>query len=443
MSEQISSVQYTLEDISPVEKCLQAQVDANYLSKKTEEVFREFSKEAELPGFRRGKVPRSLIEQRFQKAMWAAVLDRLFDEAMEHLSTYEDLRLVTRPDWEAIPSRNAGGGPLVYRLRFETYPKVDLVSYEGFSVSQAVRPVTEEEIDRTLQHRREEMERMVPIQGRNTLAETDFVKVKLTCHVGDNQFHDKEEQFGLWAGSKEPIAGLAAAMRGLGIAVTNQTLQWETGQGPVSAQVTVLEAHERQLPALDDEFAKDMGEAQTLQEFREVVRRQLEEAHKKAVQGRLREQLVELLVAGNPIPLPTTMVMHKVYDLLQNHRVRLTRGLLVRSGIKMADVTVELLREHADTVARKEVTFSLLLPHLIEKAQVQVSEDEMTQYFTNLGRQFGIDAQTVRTILAKEDPGLRNVRSTLLEEKVLAWVEQRSAVTWTEVKEGVSNDQDE
>lgn len=441
MSEQISSVQYTLEDISPVEKCLQAQVDTHYLSRKTEEVFREFSKEAELPGFRRGKAPRNLIEQRFQKAIWATVLDRLFDEAMEHLSTYEDLRLVTRPDWEAIPSRDTGGTPLVYRLRFETYPKVDLVSYEGFSVSQPLRPVTEEEIDRTLQHRREDMERMVPIQGRDTLAETDFVKVKLTAEVGAKQFHDTEEQFGLWADGGEPIVGLAAAMRGLGVSAAHQELTWEGDQGPVSARVTVIEAHERKLPALDDEFAKDTGEAQTLQELRNVVRQQLEEGRKRSAQARLRAQLIELLVASNPVPLPTAMVMHKTYDLLQNNRTRLVRELIVRKRITMADVTVDLLREHADAVARRDVTFSLLLPQLVEKAQVQVGEEEVTRYLTDLGRQFGIDAQIVRGILSKEDPGLRNVQSTLLEEKVLDWVEKRSTVQWTE--EGTSHDQDE
>lgn len=428
------SIRYEFEEISPVEKKLHVHVSLPHLQDKVEAIYKKLSKDAQLPGFRRGKAPRSLIEKFYKKQMEADVIMDLVDDAVDHLNA-QDVRLVGNPRLDKKPEFVANQ-PLSFALQMETFPTVVVETYEGLQVQKsAAQEITETQVDTELERLRESFVEYKPIENQDVLTENDYVRVALTGTIGNKTYNDEVITIDLTdLDDKYVPAGLAKALLGIPVAAKEHKLAWtipaaEGSTEETSAQVTatIREAHHKQTPALDDDFAKDTGRADTLSELRQALREELVNKEQERIKTNIQEQLVEELVKANSFVLPPTLVSMVVQDQLENNRYGLAMKAMKRAA-SPSGLTRELLLQVAEEESRKDLSFQLIARELAEKLQIEITEADVEKYIADVAQKAKVSTARAKAEFQQQDADLLNLRAKLRTQKVLEWVESHANI---------------
>ena len=291
-----SPVQFDFEDLSPVEKRVKIEVARELVNMKLDEAFRKISREANLKGFRKGKAPRTLLQQLYGKKVEYEVGQELVNQGM--MQALHDVRLATNPVLEGTPEPRQNE-PLRFSVRIELYPTIDPKDYDGVEVSRRVPKVTDEDVAEALENRRNDQVEMIPIEGRDVLGPNDVVSLVMNGTIGPMVLKDRAFNLDLSEPKNSPLPGMVAALVGVPVNAKDHEMRLTMPmEGNVDAvllgqevtfTVTIKEAHEKRLPALDDDFAKDTGEAETLAELRDKTRAKLLEQDTAQAKEEMRE----------------------------------------------------------------------------------------------------------------------------------------------------------
>ncbi len=439
-----SPVSFEFEDVSPVEKRLKVEVAIEQVNAKLDEGFRQLGKQVNLRGFRKGKAPRSMLESMFGKKVAEDASRELVNESISFVIGQQELRIVSEPMLDAMPTikRNE---PLRYTARIELMPQIEVKDYVGLEVKQRAPKVSDEQVLAALERKRQTQTELRPVEGRDTAAATDVVNILLTGNLAHLTYKDKEMSVDLSKPNMAPLPGLAEALVGIPLSAQDQDLKLtmpteglppELAGKTGSFKVSVKSVHEKHLPELDDDFAKDTGEADSLADLKDKVRKGLVEEDTEEAKHQMRLALVEELLRRNQVPLPSMLVQRLAQNLLENQRSRMQLELRIFQenrkndpNAQFAASTQEQLAQAAHAEAVRNLSIEFVMMALADQEKVEVTEADLEKHLSELAKERDKSVARLKAEMQREDPNLQQLRGQLRLEMALDVLESKAKIS--------------
>jgi trigger factor len=439
-----SPVRFEFEDVSPVEKRLKVEIDKAQVNKKLDDSYRQLSRQVSLKGFRPGKAPRPLLESMFGKKVGSDAARELVNETIGDIIGQQTLRIISEPAIETLPDAQKDV-PLRYSARIELMPQIELQDYEGIAVSKREGKATDEQVNAELERRRQSHQELKPIEGRETAEAGDVLSIQLTGTLSHLTYKDKDMQVDLGKPEQSPIPGLAAALVGVSLSATahpieltmpTEGLPKELGGKTGHFKVAVKAAHVKHVPALDDDFAKDTGEADSLEQLKDKIRASILEEDTEEARHEMRLALVDELLKRNPVPLPQGLIARLARNFLENERGRMQLQMRLlqdqrkeNPDAKFTMPTPDQLVQAAQGEAVRNLSIEFVMMALADKEKVEVTEEDVEKHLAELAKERDKNVARVKAEIQREDAGLQQLRAQLRLEKALDVLESKAVIS--------------
>jgi len=425
-------MQVTVEELSPVEKKVAVEIPWPYVERKLDEAYRDLSRGVALKGFRKGKVPRPILERMFGRQVEQEVVKQLVQESFVAAATQHDIQPVAEPVVDDAHLHK--GKPFHYSARVEVRSVVEPKEYDALELGQRPAKVSDEDVERALQHKREELTEYKVIEGRTEAGPADVLVLNVKGHIADKEINKDGMMIDLGQTEHEPLPGMAQALLGVPLAAVDHAVSWtispedarkELAGKPVTLTITIKEAREKQMPALDDELAKDTGEADTLDELRGKLREKLLAEDEKRAREELKGEAVKELLKRNPFVVAPALVERQLDSMLQRAKMGMAmRGVDVRN----LNLDEQRLRDEMRESANDEVRAAFLVDAIATKEKVEVSEAEMEKRLAEMAQSRDKSVPRLKAELQKEGR-LDSLKHQLREEKTLDLLLSRANIT--------------
>jgi trigger factor len=414
-----------------VRKALVFQVEPEIVQAAIDRRARELSRKARLPGFRPGRVPADVVKRRFREDILSETAETIVNEYVFKELDGRGLKPLGQPRVEDL--RIAEGQPMTFRAVFETLPLVEVPDWKGLRVSVTGPSVTDEDIDKEIDRLREDAARYEPVEPRPVETE-DHVVVDLTWTPRDGSEGGRDENALIEIGHSGNHPDMNAALEGMDVDETKQVeVTWGPDAAPAIAgktigyDMTVKGIKKKVVPEADDEFAKDLGEFDSLDALRAKVREQSEASEKRRVERDLRSALVEALVAKVSFEVPETLVEHHMTARTEN----LARGLAYQGlDPRKVDIDWREFRESQRENAVKAARADILLDEIANREDITVLDAEVEAEISRLAEGTGKSPEAVRARMEKEGD-LAAVRGRIREEKTLDLLKANASIELT------------
>lgn len=366
----------TLEDLTPVRKRLQVEVPAQAVQAELDRAFRVVGQQARLPGFRPGKAPRPVLERLFGAQVRREVLGRLVEESFHRAIETHHLAVVGTPDIDADDV--AAGAALRYSATVEVRPAITLGDLGGIEVTRPDASVGEEDVDRVLGQLRESVAQLRPVEDRTVVEAGDVVAIDVSSRLDGAEPVSRDGVL-LEAGAGTfPLAlerQLVGQQRGARLSLevpyppdhANPNLAGKTA----AFEVEIKDIRSKELPALDDDFARDHGRCASLAELRERVRADLEREAVARADETVREAILDQVLARHAFDVPPSLVERRAEALVASLDLRLPEGA-------EREQAVSAMRTRMHPSAERQVRAELLLDALAARDGIAVGDEELT-----------------------------------------------------------------
>jgi trigger factor len=423
-------MQVTVQRISPVVLELQVEVPADQVRTEVDKAYLSLGRTAHVRGFRPGKAPRSVLTHLYGAKISNDVASQIVNETLPKVLTDKNVTPVTRPTVEA--GKFAVNEAFSYKARFEVHPDIENVTYEGFELVRPKLEATPEMVDEQIDALRQRHAAVKAPEPARPSQKGDLLTIDFTISVDGTEIKEAGGQgVSIELGSGQALPELDAALmeKSVGDVVTVDTSFPDTHQRPElrgkkgQFKVTVTEVKERVLPELDDEFAKDVGQFQTLIELRADVHSRLEQMIKEKQQTALAEQIIARLNERNPIEVPPSLVEQQC-RLMETEFQAQAR----RMGQRVTQEQAQALHDRIHGEAEKKVRAGLLMAAIAKKGDFKVTEEDIEKGMADLAQQSGKNLAKVKA--EYRDANKRQMLiGLILEDKILDLVEAKAVIT--------------
>jgi len=410
-----------VENLSNVERRVRIEVPWETIRHELDEAYKSLGKRARVKGFRAGKVPRKVLEQFYRRTVEGEVVNRLVDDSFRKAVEEKDLFPIDRPVLDEMPQIE-DGAPLAFAARVEVKPEVDVETYRGLEVERTPTEVTDEQVDAELDKLREKAAVVEPITDRTEAQSGDLAVVDFFGYVDGESFKGgKGINYTIELGGKEMIPGFEDEIVGMSVGGEKRfELSFPENVGPeevrgkvVEWKVDLKELKQKIYPEVDDEFAQDLGEYDSLEELKSQIRENIATREDARGKRELRDKIMTKLVEANPIEVPPAMVERQVSMMLEDAERAL--GQNNDPGLKQA---LDRLRGEIRPEAEKRVAASLLLESVARKESVEVEEQEIEGRIQELAREHRMQPKQVKQQL-RANGQLDSLRYNLVQEKTV------------------------
>ncbi len=426
-------------DISETQKNLLVEISSDVVDAEIDRVTRDYSRQAKIPGFRPGKVPAKVVRQRFRDQILHEVAHELIPRAVDEALRERGVEPVDAPDIRDVVVEE--GQPLKFTATFETVPPIDPGDYDSISLRRPPVAVETEEVDQALEQMRERAARYEPAEGRAVEA-GDTVQLDLDRKAlgpepskdgkaADPRAEHHENisvELGAPAnppGFDEQLIGMEVGERKtFSLAYPEDYAIKELASTAVEYSVTVRGIKRRNVPDLDDEFAKDVGDFDTLNGLRERVRDDLQHRKEHEADHVLRGDLLKQLASRVTGDVPAALVDREVDRRLEEFVRRLIEQQI---DPMRANINWEEFRERQRDPAADAVKGALVLDEIARREQVTVSEEDVHQEIERYAERSGRTPTAVRARLEKEG-GLSRLYSGLRRERAIDFLLSRVTI---------------
>jgi trigger factor len=419
----------TVEEPSAVTRTITVEVPADEVDRSFGDTVREFRGKLALPGFRKGKVPKDMIRRMYWGDITSDVARALIPDAFERAIGQVAVEPVSEPDFQIVLLEE--GKPFTFTAKFEVRPRFEVQDYVGLAVDGESVEVTDEEVARLLEEVRTSHAKVQKLEEARGVRDGDVVVITFASTVEGREVPGGAGQdYPLTIGSDSfpkgfednLIGAVAGEAREFTVALPEGFAEASMAGKEALFKVTVAEIRERILPALDDEFAKDVGDYAGLEDLKAKMRENLKRTKEIAARNRLRDKVVTRLVEATPMEVPPTMIHERREQLVaEAERYLVMRGMPWEEVKKSRDS----IREDSTPTAEKKVKASLILAAIAAKEQLTVAEEELAAEVAKIAKANKMDAGEVRRRLVANG-NIAGLTATLLEEKALDFVVDRA-----------------
>jgi trigger factor len=399
---------------------LEFTVPVEDVEKETEQVVEKIRAKVRLPGFRPGKAPSTLVRQRFDSDIRQEVLENLIPKALSRQFEANGLNVVGRPNIKDLHFHK--GEPLRFKAEFEVAPEIVLGEYRGVTVPYQEPTVTDEDVDKRLEEIREQKAEYVNIDPRP--AESgDYVAVSLDSLAGLEGDPLHQDEVTLHLGSEDTVAGFSENLIGAAPGDTREfdvTYPEEHGQERLAGKTVRFRAEvknirRKEMPELNDEFAKDIGDYNDLAELKEAIRKSIFREREYMAQNLAKTAIVDKLVKDNDFPIPEAFIERQIESNVETQvRQLANQGMDVRN----LKLDWEKLRNTHEERARHDVKASLILDKIATQEHIETTTDEVDREVHRIAKQERQPAAAIRMKLEK-DGVLSRIASRIRTDKTL------------------------
>ncbi|MBJ9992195.1 trigger factor [Paenibacillus sp. S28] len=410
---------------------LEVEVEADRVAAALDKAFNKVAKKANVPGFRKGKVPRPIFEARYGvEALYQDAIDILLPEVYTEAVDQTDIFPVDRPEVEI--DQFAKGEVFKFKAKVTVKPEVTLGDYKGVEVPVQKVEVSDEELDAELK-RLQERHAELSVIDEGAAENGDVAVIDFDGSVDGVSFEGGQaERYSLELGSGTFIPGFEEQVVGMAtgdfkdVEVTfPETYHAEELAGKKAVfKVKVHEIKRKQLPELDDEFAKDVSEFETLAEYKEDLKKQLLERKEQEAKGNKEAAVVDKVAANAEVEIPEAMIDGEIQNMMRDFDNRLrNQGMNLEMFLSFSGQTTGDLQEQMKDDAEKRVRNNLVLEQIAKEENIEVTEEDINKELEVMAESYKRTADEIRNILTangslgslREEISLRKTVDLLIE----------------------------
>lgn len=421
---------------------LQFSIDAETFKAAVNNAFKREGKKYAIPGFRKGKAPRHMIEKMYGSDIfhYDAVND-LFPEAYEAAVKEAKIDVVGRPDPEVVSMSEADG--VVLKVKVAVKPEVELGEYAGLTVTKEAKTVNEADVDAEVKRMQDRNGRLLTREG--AAENGDTVDIDFEGFVDGKAFEGgKAEHYSLVLGSGSFIPGFEDQIVGHSAGEefdVNVKFPEEYGAAELAGKdatfkIKLHEVKYKELPALDDDFAKDVSEYDTLDELKDSIRNNIKTNLDKQAEQKVENDLMDQVIANMKADIPDAMVESRIDELVQDFEYRISQqGLKLADYLKYMGMTLEQFRAQFKEQADKQVKMRLAMEAIVAKEGITASDEEFEEEVKRIADAYKMEADKVKSIV-----DAAAVKADLAINKAIDFVKEKANVVTVEPKEEEKKD---
>ena len=388
---------------------LQFSVDKATFDAAVSAVYRKQVKSINVPGFRKGKAPRSIIEKMYGTGVfYEDAINDLIPTAYPEALKEANLDVVGQPEFDIVSIDDNG---LVLSAKVYVKPEVEIKDYAGIEVEKEVAAVTDEEVDKEIETIRERNSREIDVTDRAAeMGDTAVIDFEGFCD-GVAFEGGKGTDYALKLGSGSFIPGFEEQIVGKSIDEefdVNVTFPTEYHAEELAGKAATFKVKihaltKVELPALDDDFAKDVSEFDTFDEYKADMKAKIEKRHETAADSAVEEKLVEALIEKLEADIPEAMFVNETENFVRDYDNRLrSQGLDLNTYFKYTGLTLDNLREQMRPQAERQVKARLALEKIVALENIEATEDDINEEYQNIANAYGVELDQVKASIDSE-----------------------------------------
>lgn len=407
---------------------LTIETGAEELDKAIEAAYQKQKSKISIPGFRKGKVPRQMVEKMYGKEVfYEDAANILIPDAYEKALEECEENIVSSPEIEV--TQIEAGKPFVFTATVALKPEVTLGKYKGVEIEKTDAEVTEEEVNEAIEKERENNARNISVEDR-PVKDGDMTVLDFEGFVDGVPFDGgKGENYPLTIGSGAFIPGFEEQLVGAEIGKeveVNVTFpedyQAEELKGKAAVfKCTVKEIKEKELPVVDDEFASEVSEFDTLDEYKADIRKNLEEKKAKEAKEAKEDAVMEAIIKEAQMDIPEAMIETQQRQMVDEFAQRITmQGLSMEQYLQFTGTNYAQMVERVKPQAEQRIKGRLVLEAIAAAEQIEVTDEEFDKEMETMAEVYQMEADKVKEMLG--DKGMKNVKQDIIVKKALALV---------------------
>jgi trigger factor len=409
-------IEITPKKTDGLERLIEVRVPLEAVRDAEDKEARRYATSVRLPGFRPGKAPPAMIKKRFKDAIRQQVLETLVQQAFKEVMEREKLQVASQPHVHELKFEE--GQPLSFELHVEVRPEIELARTQGFRVTRTQAQVADESVREQIEQMRDQKATWMPVEEKP--APGDMVRVRLATAEESGEFPEPRE-YPLVLGSGQAIAGVEELIMQLKPSETaERSVRWpedfpdEAQRGKAKpVRVELLDVKRKSLPALDDAFAREVGDFESLDALTKTVRKDLEEHATREADAGVRQQLIDQIAAANPFDIPPSWVSRLTDSYLQAYQV--------------PEEEKDRFRAEFRPVAERQVRRDLIVETIATKESLKATEADIDDRVAEVAAKRGADPGQVYASLQKAGR-LNEIEQSITEDKVFAWLTGRNEI---------------
>ncbi|HHY78183.1 MAG TPA: trigger factor [Clostridiales bacterium] len=411
---------------------LEITVSAEKLEEGIAKAYIKNAKKFNIPGFRKGKAPRKLIEKYYGEGIfYEDAINEVCPEAYEEAIKEHNLEPVDRPSIDILEIESGKG--IVFKAEVTVKPEVELGQYKGIEVEKKEYNVTDEDVENELEILRNRNARIIDVTDR-PVKRGDIVTIDFKGFIDDKEFEGgSAENYKLEIGSGRFIPGFEEQLIGatignevdVNVTFPEDYRSEELAGKPALFKVTVKEIKEKELLPLDDEFAKDVSEFDTLEELKaDIKRKKLEEAERMA-KNEYENDLIKKVVQNAKVDIPEVMIDNQIESMIRDFDYQLRfQGLDLDSYMKYMNISYEEMKQSYKEAAEDRVKTQLVMEAITKAENIEVTDEELEAEVEKTAKQYNQDVEKFRKSLRERD--IEYIREGLQLQKTIDFLVEHS-----------------
>jgi trigger factor len=398
-----------------VERHIQVSVPAEVVKDAEDKAARRYASTVRLPGFRPGKAPATVVRKKFGDAIRQEALESLVREAYQEFVEKESIKVAAQPHVHDLKFEE--GKPLTFELHLEVRPNVELARTGGFRLERPALNVTDEQVNQQLEQIRDEKATWTPVGEKPVLG--DMVNVQIATASGDNTGEAKS--YPIVLGTCQAIPGIEELIMSAAPGETlERPVKWpddfpdEAQRGQTkTVRITVNEVKRKSAPALDDAFAREVGDFESLEALRKTVRSDMERHAEHEIEAGLRQQLIDLIISANAFDVPKSWVQQFVENYAEAYKV--------------PNEQREQFAGEFRSMAEQQIRRDLVIETIAEKEGLVATEKDLDDRIAEQAEKRGANPGQIYAQLEKSGR-LKEMERSITEDKVFKWLLDRNDV---------------
>ena len=426
-------MQVTVEDVSSVKKILHIEVPENIVIRELDNAYKHLKKTAKVKGFRPGKTPRSVLERLFKKDIHGDVSSKLLQDSFVEALKETDLNIIGNPKID--PPQLEVKGPYKYDATVEVKPEIDDIDFKGLTLKKALYQVTDDEMDAQLKLLQKNLSQQIPITEDRPVQKNDSVLIDYEGFEDGKPFAETQKtknftmKIGAGAISKtldEELIGMKPGEdKEITVNFPEDHFNNNLANHEITFHVKLHEIREEILPEIDDEFAKKLGQYETLDNLKKAITDNLNEGYQKRVEQEMNEQVYTSLIEKTEFELPESMVDYELNNIIDEIERTLT---YYNKSMEEQGLTKEMLAEKHRETAEKKVRRHLILGKIIDQENLELSDEELEDGFTNMAQAVNQPVDAIKSYYNQNQDNLVFFKHTLLEKQAIKLIIKNSNI---------------
>ena len=408
-------------DVKQINQCtklVSIEVSGDKILQAFDTAYKKIANEAKVPGFRQGKAPRKMLEQKYADVAREEVIKKVVTDSFYEAANEHKFNMFNYPEFEDV---NFDGTTVKFKAKVEERPEITVKKYKGISAKEEKIKIEEKEIDDVIDRIRDGQAKFVPVEDRG-IEIGDFAVCDIESKIEGLEAEKKENE---WCEIREndmmaDFAQQTVGMRPGDEKEINVTLAKDFPNKEIAGKkanfvVNVKEIKKKELPELDEAFLKNLGEYKTVTELRESIKKDIEARKKQDVRAKLERDIIDKIEKDVKFDLPESLVKRRLEGMVQEATQNMLRQGYPQDAL---DSKKEEMQKEFETEARRQVKVAFILDKIAEEEKIDVTDEDISAHFQNLGAQFRMSADHVREYYEKNNM-ISSVHAELRNQNVI------------------------